>query len=61
MPWQVYPGGGPWAEIPRVGCPQGPEGPRAEAPGRRSPGCGVPGEEAKVLDCLPLASVWRSI
>ena len=37
------------------------QGPRAEVPGRRSPGWGVPGEEAKVLDCLPLASVWRSI
>ena len=34
---------------------------RAGVPGRRSRGWGVPGEEAKVLDCWPWAPLWRPI
>ena len=60
---RVSPGGVPRASVIRGGISRQCLGrcTRAEVPGRRSPGWGVPGEEAKVLDCLPLASVWRSI
>ena len=70
-PWRIAPwpwapwacGALPQASVIRVGISREGLGrwTRAEVPGRRSPGWGVPGEEAKVLDCLPWAQFWRPI